>query len=78
MEVGDRIISKGTAIAPFPLDRVYKFMDSLDGTYKMSEKLLEWKPLYENPQENIRITYTRYKGIWPASDRDFVRISAKE
>ena len=24
------------------------------------------------------ITYTRYKGTWPASDRDFIRVLAKE
>ena len=36
MELGDRIISKGIAVAPFPIDRIFKFMDSLEGPQKMN------------------------------------------
>lgn len=75
-EIDGRVASKGVAKVNYNIEKVFGFLDQEDTLKKINPMLLEIKVLEIN--ENYRINYMQYKGIWPVDNREFVNVSAKE
>ena len=69
MILDDRQVSKGIAMAPFPMNDIFEFLKSEESIYKLNYEVVERKILDKEEERDYIVTYTRYKGFWPISDR---------
>jgi len=76
MEIENRIASKGTAIVPYNIEKIYEFLGKEETLLKLNPMLSEMKILH-NVEGEYRVNYMRYKGVWPVADRDFVNVARK-
>lgn len=75
-EIDGRVASKGIAKVNYNIEKVFAFLDQEATLKKLNPQLLEIKVLEGN--DNYRINYQQYKGIWPVDNREFVSSSTKE
>jgi hypothetical protein len=75
-EIDGRIASKGIAKVNYNIEKVFAFLDQEATLKKLNPMLLEIKVLEGN--DDYRINYQQYKGIWPVDNREFISVGTKE
>ena len=76
MEIDNRVASKGVAVVPYNIEKIIKFLEDETVLMKLNPMCLESRPIYVKEDE-FRVNYMLYKGIWPVSNRDFVNVARK-